>query len=186
MPQFVQIANLILSLLTVVAQILSVVLIIGLITRNGAILKLFSRRAIVSAGIVALVATVGSLFYSESAGYDPCKLCWFQRILMYPQVILFGLALAGRLRDYLVAAGTLSGIGALVAGYHYLLQIGVITGGNCGAVGYSAACSQRFVMNFGYITIPMMALSAFLLILLISIAAHKTATHENTAQKNHS
>lgn len=173
MPQYVQIANLILSSLTVIAQILSVILLVGILTKNQHVLTLCKKRGVLACGIIALIATAGSLFYSEIAGFDPCKLCWYQRILMYPQVVLVGLALAGRLRDIMIAVGTLSGIGAIVAGYHYLLQIGVVSGTNCGAVGYSVACSQRFVMNFGYITIPMMALSTFILIFFLALAHHR-------------
>lgn len=179
MPTYVQIANLILSSLTGIAHILSVILIVGILTKNQRVLTLCKKRGVLACGIVALIATAGSLFYSEIAGYEPCKLCWYQRILMYPQVVLFGLALAGRLRDVMIAAGALSGIGAIIAGYHYLLQIGVVTGSNCDALGYSVACSQRFVMNFGYITIPLMAFSAFMLIFLLTIAGSGThSLHE--------
>ncbi|MBI2484058.1 disulfide bond formation protein B [Candidatus Uhrbacteria bacterium] len=123
--------------------------------------------------LVAIIAMLGSLFYSEIAGYEPCKLCWYQRIFMYPQVFLMALAIAWRTEAIARACGILSGIGALIAGYHYLLQVGVVRGVECGAIGYSAACSQRFVMNYGYITIPLMALSAFLLIMILAILRYR-------------
>lgn len=125
-----------------------------------------SRNALLFAFVVALIATSGSLFYSEIAGYEPCKLCWFQRIFMYPQVILLGLALWKKDYGIKLYGIVLSAIGAVIAGYHYLLQLGVAPALPCAAVGYSAACSQRFVLQFGYITIPMMALTAFLLIII--------------------
>jgi disulfide bond formation protein DsbB len=118
--------------------------------------------------VLTLAAISGSLFYSEIAGYTPCKLCWFQRIFMYPQAII--LALAIWRHDRAVAWYTLwlSVPGGLLAGYHYLLQIGVAPAIPCSAVGVSVVCSQRFVMQFGYVTIPMMALTAFALIALLS------------------
>ena len=58
--------------------------------------------------------------------------------------------------------------GAAIAGYHYLLQLGWLPSLICEAVGYSAGCSQRFVMNFGYITLPLMSFTAFLLLIAIS------------------
>jgi len=64
----------------------------------------------------------------------------------------------------------LSAIGVAIAGYHYLLQIGVAPELPCSAVGFSATCSQRFVMQFGYITIPMMATTTFLLIAIMAVA----------------
>jgi len=160
-------ANLILSSLTVIGQIIIGLAIISLVIRNGKPIRWFGQHAILFSLIVALIATLGSLFYSEIAGYEPCKLCWFQRIFMYPQVIILGIALWKKNGvSTIYNSIALSAIGAVIAGYHYLLQIGVAPELPCGAVGYSVACSQRFVMNFGYITIPTMALTAFVLILL--------------------
>lgn len=163
-------ANVILSSLTVIGQAVIVLVAILFLARQTKLLEFISKRAILFSFIVALVATLGSLFYSEVAGYEPCKLCWFQRIFMYPQIVILGIALWKKngLVNYNSIA--LSIIGAAIAGYHYLLQIGVAPELPCAAVGYSAACSQRFVMNFGYITIPMMALTAFALITLFMIA----------------
>lgn len=119
--------------------------------------------------IVALVATLGSLFYSEVMGYTPCKLCWYQRILMYPQTIMFGLALWKK-RTYLaIESVVLSLIGLIIASYHYLLQIGLVTSSNCDAVGYSSKCSEFFTLSYGYVTIPMMAATAFALLLLAGL-----------------
>lgn len=115
--------------------------------------------------IVALVSMLGSLFFSDIAGFEPCKLCWYQRILMYPQVLLLGFAIAKDDRKHIIdyCLG-LSGLGVIIATYHYWLQ----RGGNefipCSTVGYSVSCAKTFVMSYGYITIPFMALSAFLLI----------------------
>ncbi|NCS99887.1 disulfide bond formation protein B [Candidatus Parcubacteria bacterium] len=119
--------------------------------------------------IVALIAMSGSLFYSGVAGFTPCTLCWYQRILMYPHVILLGVALwkeDKRIMDYLIALSTL---GVFVSGYHYLLQIGILAPLPCSAIGYSVSCTKTFVMSLGYITIPMMSLTAFLLIVTFMV-----------------
>lgn len=73
---------------------------------------------------VAFVATFGSLWYSDVLGYAPCKLCWLQRILMYPQAIL--LALAWWKKDATIGSYSLalSLPGIVLAGYHYYLQLG--------------------------------------------------------------
>jgi disulfide bond formation protein DsbB len=158
--------TLILSFLTVVGQIIIGIVVIALFARIKNVIEFFGKNAIFFSFIVALIATSGSLFYSEVAGFEPCKLCWFQRIFMYPQAILLLIALwkkNGMLAVFNSLA--LSFIGATIAGYHYLLQIGIAPELPCSAVGYSVACSQRFVMEFGYITIPMMAFTAFALII---------------------
>lgn len=129
------------------------------------------RNGIALAFVAALAAILGSLFYSEVAGYEPCKLCWFQRIFMYPQVILLGVALWKKDSREALYCLILSVVGAAIAGYHYLMQIGIAPSLPCSAVGYSASCSQRFVMQFGYITIPMMSLTAFALIIIFLLMA---------------
>lgn len=152
--------------MTIGGQIILVVLIAFVLMKPSRWLSAFAKNALVFSFIVASLATIGSLFYSEIAGYEPCKICWFQRIFMYPQAIVLGLAWLKK--DYGIALYSiiLSVIGVLIAAYHYFLQIGLIPSGNCSAVGYSVSCSKRFIMQFGYITIPMMALTAFSLIVV--------------------
>ncbi len=117
--------------------------------------------------VIALTATGGSLFYSEVAKFTPCLLCWWQRIFMYPQVLLLALGIVKKdknIADYVMG---MSLVGGLISFYHYYIQLGGNTLIPCSTVGYSASCSQRFSLEFGYITIPMMALSAFAAIFLL-------------------
>lgn len=160
-----------LGILTILAQAAAIFLAISLITcKKSRLFDFLTDKAFMISFIVSLVAMLGSLTYSDIIGYDPCKFCWFQRILMYPQVILLGMAMIRKDMKIAVYSMTLSIIGAVIAFYHYLLQIGVAPAIPCSAVGYSSACAQRFVMQYGYITIPMMAFSAFLLIALLMYA----------------
>ena len=111
---------------------------------------------------VAVIATSGSLFYSEFAGFNPCRLCWFQRIFMYPQVIILGIALAkkdSKIVDYILP---LSVVGLIISIYHNYIFYGAISSAVC-AIGES--CVTQYVLEFGYITIPMMSLTAFALII---------------------
>jgi len=163
-----------LAVLTIVAQIF---IFLGVFTfassrlRTEILAKLKNRitqtHFLIAAYIVALVATLGSLFYSDVAGYTPCKLCWYQRILMYPQIILYLTALVIKDKSIAFFGISLSAVGALLAAYHYLLQIGILKTTSCSTVGFSVTCSENFGTTFGYITIPMMSLSAFLLITVI-------------------
>ena len=158
--------NLIFSILSIIAQAAVVWLLVSWLfgLKMPAIIRI---HAISLAFTAAHLATLGSLTYSEILGYEPCKLCWFQRIFMYPQVLILGFALWGKhkgSRALLDTSLALSIIGAAVALYHYLMQLGIVSEGSCAAVGYSVSCAERFVMQFGYITIPFMALSAFLFI----------------------
>ena len=169
----VEIANHFFSILTVIAQITVSIIIISLFfsKRTGSILQFFGKHALLFSYIVALVATLGSLFYSEIAKYEPCKLCLYQRILMYPQVLILGMAFLKKDKKIANYSIMLSVVGAGIAFYHYMLQRGVVQElVPCATVGYSVSCAEKFVMIYGYITIPLMSLSAFLLILFLFIA----------------
>jgi disulfide bond formation protein DsbB len=121
---------------------------------------------------VALAATCGSLFFSEIATWVPCKDCWFQRIFMYPQVVLLAIALWKKDKGIAQYILVLSLIGMLIAADHYSDQVEAAwhpvpdaNGVNtllkpCDASGVSCAATQ-IKFAYGYITIPMMALTAF-------------------------
>lgn len=162
------IANNLLPILTIIGQIIILVLIIsGLLQKRCILSRWLINNNLLAAFLISLIATLGSLFYSEILHYQPCKLCWFQRIFMYPQVILLGLAVWHKDLNIKKYSLSLSVIGLLIAAYHYLMQIGWIIAINCGAVGYSVSCTETFILQYGYITIPMMSLTAFGLMALL-------------------
>jgi len=132
-----------------------------------ATLQNIAPYARILAFMVPLTAMGGSLFYSDVAKYTPCILCWWQRIFMYPQTVLIGMGILKN--DTLIAdySTGLSAVGGAIALYHYYIQLGGASFFSCEQIGYSASCSQRFTMEFGYVTIPMMALTAFIAIILL-------------------
>lgn len=173
MVSSVLIFNKIAAVLTLLGQAAIILLFISLAVwrgkKNPPLLNFLGKRALLFSFFITLLAVGGSLFYSEFAGLDPCKLCWYQRIMMYPQVIIFALGLWKKdkhIYDYGIA---LSSIGALIAADHYYLQIAGSSLIPCSTIGYIARCGQRFIWEFGYISIPMMGLTAFLLIILLLI-----------------
>lgn len=122
---------------------------------------------------VALVAMLGSLYYSDYVGYLPCKLCWIQRIFMYPLVIIYGAALWKKNIDVAFSGLILSGIGMCIAVYHYGVQkIPVLdeAGGICGDV----PCNLQYVNYFGFITIPFLSAIAFITIFILHIVISKS------------
>lgn len=109
---------------------------------------------------IAAVATLGSLYYSEIANFTPCKLCWFQRIAMYPQAVILGIAVLYndyRIRRYVLPVVS---IGALISIYHYLLERfpSWASEGSCDP---TAPCTTVWVWKFHFISIPFMALAGF-------------------------
>ncbi len=134
--------------------------------------RFFYSNGLRLAFLVSLVATLGSLFYSEVAGFEPCKLCWFQRIFMYPLAVLLGLALIKRDEQFTFYPIWLAVIGAVISIYHNSIYNGILIESSqsvlqCQPFGSGVSCAKNYVLEFGYITIPMMALTAFLLIILL-------------------
>lgn len=160
----------ILTILTVVGQIL---IVLGFITlfykKENPIKQAFERHGFKLAFIITLAALFGSLFYSDILGYEPCKFCWYQRIFMYPQALILGLALWRKDWDVSFYCLVMSILGGLLAFNHYILQISGTSLIPCSAVGYSVACSKVFTLKLGYITIPLMAMTAFALITIALI-----------------
>lgn len=122
---------------------------------------------------LAGAGTILAMYYSGVLGFEPCPLCWWQRIFLFPQVILFALALSKRekgIADYSIA---LSIIGGGIALYHHALQTigaGVLP---CPATGVS--CAQRIIFEFGYVTFPLIAASLFALLIVVMLFVRKRA-----------
>jgi disulfide bond formation protein DsbB len=113
--------------------------------------------------VVTAVATGGSLFFSEVAHFIPCELCWFQRIFMYPLAVVTLLAAIAndhRVARYLLP---LPVIGAGVAVYHILVEEGVVEQTNACLVSAPGGCAVKWVDELGYVTIPVLALTGFVL-----------------------
>ncbi len=118
-----------------------------------------ARALLAAATAIAAVATAGSLYFSEVLGLVPCEFCWYQRILMYPLVVVLGVAaLEGRSGVWRTAL-PLSTLGVGIAAYHTYLQLS--PGVSCGVGG---ACSAILWEGFFVFTIPRLSLVAFLLI----------------------
>ena len=122
---------------------------------------------------VAVVATGGSLLLSEVAGYVPCVLCWYQRIAMYPLVVVLGVATVRDDRQVWRTVVPLSGIGGIIATWHVAIERFPTLGSDlCDP---AAPCALRWVEEFGFLTIPTMALIAFAAIATLSLAARPAA-----------
>ncbi|MCW2920792.1 MAG: disulfide oxidoreductase [Thermoleophilia bacterium] len=117
------------------------------------------------AWLVAAVATAGSLYMSEVRHFEPCPLCWYQRIAMYPLVVLLGIAVLRR--DHLARwyAIPIALVGLAIGAYHYQLER--FPDQDAIACTSSVPCTTIWFEQLGYITIPMMAMSAFALVVVI-------------------
>lgn len=134
------------------------------------IARLLSRWGIWIAFALTLGATAMTLYYSEVLGFAPCGWCWVQRVFLWPQVVLFALALwkgDRSIADYSIGFSILGGIAGL---YQHYLQMGGGALIPCPASG-AGDCAQRILFEFGYITFPLMSatLFAFLIVLMLFV-----------------
>jgi disulfide bond formation protein DsbB len=130
------------------------------------------NKSLIFAWITAIIATLGSLFFSEVMHFVPCTLCWYQRILMYPLAILLAIALYRNdpaIYKYVLPFST---IGMIVSSYHYGLQkipflkkFEMCTSG--------VPCSGQYINWLGFITIPLLAFIAFTIITIMMLILRK-------------
>jgi disulfide bond formation protein DsbB len=123
------------------------------------------------AWVVATVTTLGSLYYSEVQDYVPCVLCWYQRIAIYPLAVLLGIAAVRRdvsIRLYVIVQAA---IGAVIALYNSWIQWFPPEGGSAFCT-LEAPCTQRYVYEFGFVSMPFMALTAFAFVIVMMVLAH--------------
>lgn len=118
--------------------------------------------------VVSFVATLGSLYFSEIRQFEPCELCWYQRILMYPIVIISLVAYIQKNARIALTTLVFSCIGGTISLYHYGIQKLDFLSENAPACG-RVPCTGQYINWLGFITIPFLALTAFILIAATSI-----------------
>jgi|HigsolmetaAR203D_1030402.scaffolds.fasta_scaffold02209_13 disulfide bond formation protein DsbB len=115
---------------------------------------------------VSVIATLGSLYFSEVVGYPPCTYCWVQRILMYPLTIWLGMAAVRKDYGQSLYVLPISSLGIAMSTFHYLSQKTSWfekAGASCGII----PCNIEYINWFGFVTIPFLALIAFILITVL-------------------
>ncbi len=130
--------------------------------------------------VVSLASTAGSLYMSNVVFLAPCELCWFQRIFMYPLALIFLIARIRRIPKIWEIALPFSIFGALIAGYHYVLQLFPKVSETCGL---SGLCSDIPFKDFGFITIPWMSLTAFIYITALMLIRRKAELTKADSRK---
>jgi disulfide bond formation protein DsbB len=153
------------AILTVVALVGAVGLLVFRVVKGPEAATVLGNKAVWLAWVVALVATVGSLMYSELFHFPPCRLCWFQRIAMYPLAIIL---LVGAIRREMAVkfyAVPIALIGLVISIYHNVLQFfPSLEGTSCDPL---VPCSARTIQMFGFMDLPFMAGAGFIVIAVL-------------------
>ena len=126
---------------------------------------------------ITATAMVGSLYFSESVGYAPCKLCWYQRIAMYSIAIISFVAALRKDNGIARYTVVLAPLGLLVSVYHYLLEWGVLSESSSCSV--DVPCTSIWFREFGFITLCFMAGCAFIAVIAFSIALLRAPTNSS-------
>ena len=168
-PPPIMVVNRFLGILALVALLVTVAAVVALVTRR---VPDWARDvALPLATAIALVTTLGSLYYSEIAGYPPCTLCWYQRIAIYPQVIVLGVAALRRDRAVWLTSVPLAVVGVAISVWHVVIERLPSLAGPCDPAN---PCTIKWVEEFGLLTVPTMALiagSAFIALTLVARTA---------------
>jgi disulfide bond formation protein DsbB len=128
-------------------------------------MKKFLKENVVYIALVqAIVAMLGSLYFSEIRHFPPCVLCWYQRICMYPLVVIIFVGILRMDKKNYLYVLPLSIIGWCISLYHNLLYYKILPEAlaPCRA---GISCTTKFFAWFGFITIPLLSFIAFTVII---------------------
>jgi len=125
-----------------------------------------------SAWLVAAVATAGSLFFSHVMGFAPCVLCWYQRIFLFPLVVVLAVGLFPMDRRVVRYGLPLAVLGWLVAVYHNLVYAGIVPE-SLQPCARGVSCTEEYIELFGVLSIPMLSLLAFTTLTGLLLAVHR-------------
>jgi disulfide bond formation protein DsbB len=122
--------------------------------------------------LMAWVSMVGSLFFSEILKYPPCVLCWYQRIAMYPLVVILIVGILKKAADVHLYALPLAISGAAIAFYHNLLYYKILPESAAPCI-QGVSCTTKYIEYFGFITIPLLSLLGFIFIIVCLLMYHR-------------
>lgn len=135
-------------------------------------LSMLRWAALLLAWLATVSSTLGALFLSEVMNLEPCVLCWYQRIAMFPLVVVLGIGVYRQDINSAIYAFPLTVAGWLTAGYHWLVYSGFVPK-DLQPCGEGPSCAQVDLRLAGFLTIPLMSLLAFSLIIILLAAAWK-------------
>lgn len=168
--QFADLFTALLAISTVLGNVLTLLILFAFLFARGVflrVMKLLSVHGVAVATLLSAGASIGSLVYSEVVGFPACILCWIQRAFMYPQMFILGLAWWRPTARAVPLAFVLSLFGGAVALYNWIKDMLSVYAGYtapCPAVSGLPSCDAIYILEYGYVTIAMLALNVFILL----------------------
>lgn len=137
------------------------------------LLSSISKNALGLGFLVSFIGMLVSLYYSDYLGILPCGLCWFQRVFLYSQVFIFGMALYKKDHKIFPYTLLLSTVGLIIAVYQSYLQMGYSELLPCPAIASTIDCAKPTFVEFGFVTFPLMSVVLFLFLMAVSLTAER-------------
>lgn len=145
---------------------------------NLGMIQFIQKNAMYIVIAQVIAAIVGSLYFSDVKGFEPCVLCWYQRIFMYSLLPVVTIALLKRERRIYHYTIPMAILGIIVSIYHNLLYTGIIKNEDFCSRGIS--CTSKYIEYFGFVTIPFLALVGFAVIITLSIINRNYINKQNS------
>ncbi len=184
--EFADLFTALLAIATVLGNILALLILFAFFFAREIfvrIMRLLSVHGVAVATLLSAGASIGSLVYSEVVGFPACILCWIQRAFMYPQMFILGVAWWRPYAFAVPLAFALSLIGGAVAFYNWVKDMLSVYAGYtapCPAVSGLPSCDAIYILEYGYVTIAMLALNVFI---LLGITLYAVMRKERFAEK---
>jgi disulfide bond formation protein DsbB len=134
--------------------------------------KFLKGNLLYIAWVTAVASMAGSLYFGEILGLAPCVLCWYQRIAMYPLVLIIGIGIVKKDRNFYYYALPLSIIGGAIAFYQNLLYYNVIPERLLPCT-FGVSCITKYIQLLGFIDIPLLSLLSFIIITIALLVNKK-------------
>ena len=135
-------------------------------TAARTVISAFAPWALPLAAAVTTTCALGSLYFSEIVNYKPCIMCWYQRTMMYPLAIILIIAALTKDKRVWRYATPLAAIGITVSTYHWFLER--FPNLDAGVCDVEVPCEFVWFENFGFVTLPFMAFTGFLAVLVFT------------------
>ncbi len=154
--------NFYLALGGIIAFLLTAILLIDL-KRERALKAYINHFGLRIAFFIALGSSAMALIYSEVFGFVPCGFCWLERIFLFPQVVLLGVAIYIKDTRIALYGLVLSVVGLIISLYHHYIQVGGTAFVKCPTAG-ATDCAKRIMFEFDFMTFPLVAAAGFVLL----------------------
>lgn len=174
MESTIAVLNFVLALGGVALLFGAAILLFDLYGKNRSLENLVTTYGLISAFLVTFCGSTLTLVYSEIFGFVPCGLCWFQRIFLYPQVVLLAVALYTKDKTVTKYGISLSVLGLIVSLYQHYLQMGGVELGACPTAAAGADCAERILFEFGFMTFPLASAAVFAFLITLYLYINKT------------